>query len=594
MTLALRLLISFGLLALTSTLVIGFGAREAWRRAEEERFAEQLAAASKGVWKELTWEASQIRDLLRAKCAHDAYIDETLVELEGHQFDSRRRLAISLLVPEEMKALHLDELLLFTAAGEVLGAGHDPGATGKVDPDLASTLAGPGSNLSLRTAGPKVEAALVTRCSKAWGSQTLGLMGARRLKPILDRIGEAYGVRLSIAAGPAPLPANADEASIVVEAPTPENAGDDMELRTMLSGLRVVAAISRKQLEHNLASVDQWIVLSSALTLAVAIAAAIWMARSVAKPIEGLARQVGEVLRGEPRPIDASGSRELGEFARAFNKALEDLVHLRKTLATTERIAARREIARRVAHEIKNPLAPIRAAVETLRRLRARGDPAFDEYFDEATRTVLDEVFRISKIVSEFTEFARLPAPHPVAVKVEDVARSTVSLYATGGADVSLEVGLCPVIWADRDQLAQVLTNLIQNGLDAAQGNNGPAKVKVRVEPTGDEHVAIIVSDNGPGVSEEMLPKLFEPYATSKPHGTGLGLAIVQRIVHEHGGEITYEPGQGDGAAAGDAGLRSGSGTVGAVFRVVLPIAGPTPLPAATEAMAEAPAAPRG
>jgi signal transduction histidine kinase len=580
MTLALRLLISFGLLALTATLVIGFGAREAWRLAEDERFHEQLRDASNGVARELDWEAQQIRDLLGSKCAHDGDIDATLVALVGGGLDSMRRLAISQVVSEEMTALHLNELVLFTASGEILGDGHDPAEIGKVDPDLATLLTGPEPRLLLRPAGPKGEAALVTRCSKKLGTQTLGLMGARRLDTILDRIGRAYGVRLSIAPS-APLPTSPDEASIVIDAPSPE-----------LFGLRVAAARSRQQLERNLAKVDQRIILSSALTLAVAIAAAIWMARSVAGPIEGLARQAGEVLRGEPRPVTARGSRELGEFARAFNKALEDLVHLRKTLATTERIAARREIARRVAHEIKNPLAPIRAAVETLRRLRARADPAFDGYFDEATRTVLEEVFRISKIVSEFTEFERLPPPHPVSLKVEDVARSAVLLYATGGADVSLAVATCPVVSADRDQLAQVLTNLIQNGLDAAQGSENPAKVAVRVEPAGDEHVAIIVSDNGPGVSEDMLPKLFEPYATSKPHGTGLGLAIVQRIVHEHGGEITYEPGKGNGVAGADGAPRTAP--IGAVFRVVLPIAGPTPLPAATEARAEAAPAPRG
>jgi signal transduction histidine kinase len=583
MTLALRLLISFGLLALTATSVIGFGAREAWRGAEEERFAEQLQAASKGVLTELRWEASQIRDLLHAKCANDAYIDKTLIDLVGHEFDAQRRLAISLLVSDEMKALHLDELTLVTATGEVLGAGHDPAATGNVDRELANALFSQGPTLSLRPAGPKGEAALVTRCSRTYGSQTLGLIGARRLDATLNRIGEAYGVRLSIAS-PVPLPARPDEASIVVDAPSPE-----------LAGLRVVAAISRKHLERNLASVDQWIVWSTALTLAVAIVAAIWMARSVARPLEMLARQAGEVLHGEPRPVAVRGSRELEEFARAFNKALEDLVHLRKRLATTERIAARREIARRVAHEIKNPLAPIRAAVETLRRLRARGDPAFDDYFDEATRTVLEEVFRIAKIVSEFTEFARLPPPHPVALKPEDVAKSAVSLYATGGADVSLQVAPCPVIHADRDQLAQVLTNLIQNGLDAALGTDGPAKVMVRVEPTSDERVAIIVSDNGPGVSEEMLPKLFEPYATNKPNGTGLGLAIVQRIVHEHGGEITYELGGGDRlVAAADGSGRMERRKAGAVFRVVLPIGGPTPLPTAAETAVEAAPAPRG
>src|SRR5207248_9015248 len=138
-----------------------------------------------------------------------------------------------------------------------------------------------------------------------------------------------------------------------------------------------------------------------------------------AEPIVSLAEQARRVVIGDPVPIEGRGGRELEQLAQSFNRTIADLAALRKRLAATERIAARREIARQVAHEIKNPLAPIRAAVETLRRLRARSDPAFDDYFDEATRTVLDEVYRITKIVSEFTEFARLPAPQPAAVKLD-------------------------------------------------------------------------------------------------------------------------------------------------------------------------------
>jgi nitrogen fixation/metabolism regulation signal transduction histidine kinase len=379
-------------------------------------------------------------------------------------------------------------------------------------------------------------------------------------------------VKLAIAA-PVPSPIDPDEATLIVEAPTPE-----------LAGLRVIAAISKKSLERNLAWVDELIVVASGLTIAAAILAAIWQARRLARPLEELAEQAAEVVRGEPHEVVARGGvRELEAFARAFNKAIEDLVQLRKRLATTERIAARREIARQVAHEIKNPLAPIRAAVETLRRLRARGDRAFDDYFDEATRTVLDEVFRITKIVSEFTEFARLPAPHPAPVKLDEIARSAVSLYAAGGAAVTLETSTCPTIQADKDQLAQVLTNLIQNGLEAAEGGVGPPRVALRIDAVGPDRVAIRVADNGPGVSAEMLPRLFEPYATSKPNGTGLGLAIVQRIVQEHGGEISYE-----------AGAQTGTMPQGAVFRVVLPVGGPALLPGPATPPSEPRPEPRG
>jgi two-component system nitrogen regulation sensor histidine kinase NtrY len=237
---------------------------------------------------------------------------------------------------------------------------------------------------------------------------------------------------------------------------------------------------------------------------------------------------------------------------------------MRKRLATTERIAARREVARQIAHEIKNPLAPIRAAVETLRRLRDRGDPAFDDYFEEATKTVLEEVHRISNIVSEFTRFNRLPAPNPEPIDLVSVARGVVKLHDTPDATeesprVDFQADPIPEVSADRDQMIQVLTNLIQNGLDAASAVRKDARVVVSIGRRDAGRVRVVVRDNGPGVSEAMLTKLFEPYATTKEKGTGLGLAIVHRIVFEHGGEIAYRT-----ATKG-----------GAVFEVTLPIAGP-------------------
>jgi nitrogen fixation/metabolism regulation signal transduction histidine kinase len=268
-----------------------------------------------------------------------------------------------------------------------------------------------------------------------------------------------------------------------------------------------------------------------------------------------------EVAGGEPKPVKPGGGRELVEFAEAFNRAIADLVQLRRRLAVTERIAARREIARRVAHEIKNPLAPIRAAVETLRRLRARGDAAFDEYFDEATRTVLDEVLRISNIVSEFTRFARLPPPQPQPMDLAEVARSVVGLHAAGGTPVVLEGEQRVELVADRDQMVQVLTNLVQNALDAVRGAPG-GRVTVELA-RADGRARLSVRDNGPGFAPEVRKRLFEPYLTTKAEGTGLGLAIVQRIVVEHGGDITAEhPPEG-----------------GADLVVDLPVGGPALLP---------------
>jgi len=204
---------------------------------------------------------------------------------------------------------------------------------------------------------------------------------------------------------------------------------------------------------------------------------------------------------------------------------------------------------------------PIRASVETLRRLRARNDPAFDDYFDEATRTVLDEVARISNIVSEFTRFARLPAPQPAPFDAAEAVRQVVQLHGSAGAPIDFQAEPCPELYADKDQVVQVVTNLIQNAQQAL-GDRPGGLVRVRVAREQDKLV-LNVSDNGPGIAPEMRDRLFEPYATTKAEGTGLGLAIVERIVVEHGGEISA----GDAPAGG------------ASFRVVLPLSGPTLLP---------------
>jgi nitrogen fixation/metabolism regulation signal transduction histidine kinase len=373
----------------------------------------------------------------------------------------------------------------------------------------------------------------------------VGLLATRNVDAVLQRLGQAYGMTLSLE-------------------PLPEAAGvlsRRFEL-TGLPGVSVTASRSRLALAPALSHLDSTILLIGGLTLLGALAAAGLLARGLARPFVELAREASAAMQGEPRPIVARGPREIEESAAAFNRAIQDLLALRGRLAASERIAAWREIARSVAHEIKNPLAPIRAAIETLRRLRARQDPAFDDYFDEATRTALSEVNRINQIVSEFTEFARLPPPNPAAVDIEKLLADVVSLHATGGAAVRLESEPCPSVRADQNQIVQVVTNLLQNALDAVSGGSAP-RVSVRVAKVAGDRVRVSVHDNGPGIAPEIRERLFLPYATTKPHGTGLGLAIAQRLVVEHGGEIGCRDAEGGGTE----------------FWFELPITGPNPAP---------------
>jgi nitrogen fixation/metabolism regulation signal transduction histidine kinase len=326
---------------------------------------------------------------------------------------------------------------------------------------------------------------------------------------------------------------------------------------------------SKRELVENLARIDQTVIYAGLASTGVALVIALLLARGPVRRIQELAAEARKVASGEARPVRVRGAGEIAELAQSFDKMLEDLAGMRRRLAATTRVAAWREVARRVAHEVKNPLAPIRAAVETLRRLRARNDPEFDAYFDEATRTVLDEVHRIANIVTEFTRFARLPAPQPQDLDVMELARQVVRLHEAG-TKAKIEVvveRVPPAVRADRDQIVQVLTNLVQNALDAVKGEDDgqSGEVRVAVGTEGTAMVTVTVSDNGPGIAPEIAARLFEPYATTKRHGTGLGLAIAQRIAIEHNGELSCLP---------------STSARGAAFRLVLPVDGPPPVSA--------------
>ena len=543
MTLAQRLLLAIGALSLATIIALGFGVREAWHRSEEQRFRDQFAQALEPLGRELSDELEGLPLLTEPLCRHDPLVDSALVGLEAGDLD-QRRLAISVRVPELAQALRLDELYVVSSSGEVLGS-HTPGNLTQ-GPALVQYLEHAAKAGVRGTAPLAIEYGCVHR-SREHKGLWVGVYSARHLEPLLAKIGAAYNVSLSFET----LPPSEQRMVEVLDLPE-------------LGHKKISAFRSRVPLLSALEDLDVTISLIGVGTLVAALVMSLLLSKSLSRPLVELAREAGAVSHGEPKPVAVRGATEIRAFADAFNRAIADLTALRKRLASTERIAARREIARRVAHEIKNPLAPIRAAVETLRRLRARQDPAFDEYFDEATRTVLDEVQRIARIVSEFTEFARLPAPNPAPVDVVETVRAQAALHGGSSTKVVFTSSPCSALNADRDQLVQLVSNLIQNAQYAAEsratGDGVAPEVRVDVRPAGTDKVRLVVSDNGPGLSPEMRARLFEPYATNKPGGTGLGLAIAQRIAVEHGGEISYAESRGGGAT----------------FSVELPFSGPS------------------
>ncbi len=552
MRLAPRLALTFGLLAAVSTASVGLAVRTRLAAKETRRFQREVEGVCDRVVDEIRRQGEADQTLIAGACQNGELVERVGIALDRGELDLRRT-SFSEIVRGEGKAFGLDEIVLGTEGGDIVGASPTT-LLGLPPRDVEALLRGTTQRFSLRIAP---SAALVSRCTKrSGGGRVIGLVGARRIGPLLDRLARTVDVTVETATSTPPAAAHAGAAARTRATCKLADEGGAVLSFDVLKATR--------ELDENLHDVDKTVGLSAAISALVAFIVAVFLARNLGRPLAVLATEAGKVAAGDASPLRlrVRGSGEVQELVGAFDRMIQDLAVTRRRLAAASRVAAWREVARRVAHEVKNPLAPIRAAVETLRRLRAREDPRFDDYFDEATRTVLDEVHRISNIVTEFTRFARLPQPRPQDVEAEEVARHVVQIHKAAAGDVQLAYVTqrrAPSFRADRDQVIQILTNLVQNGLEAVKDVGGGA-VSVTTDTDG-HYVTFAVADNGPGIAPEIAARLFEPYATTKASGTGLGLAIAQRIALEHNGELSYVGPSANGR--------------GAVFRVLLPVEGP-------------------
>jgi two-component system, NtrC family, nitrogen regulation sensor histidine kinase NtrY len=214
-------------------------------------------------------------------------------------------------------------------------------------------------------------------------------------------------------------------------------------------------------------------------------------------------------------------------------------------LVQAQRATAWAEVARRLAHEIKNPLTPIQLSAERLEmKLADRLAREDAETLRRATGTIVSQVAALKAMVDDFRDYARLPAPAPARLDLNALVRDVLVLYETSRVPIAKRLDeALPPVWADGAQIRQVIHNLVQNAQDSLEntGHSGAgAAIEVRTELAGDR-VRLAVSDNGGGFPEELMARIFEPYVTTKPRGTGLGLAIVKKIVDEHHGSVAIE-----------------------------------------------------
>ncbi|HUO35166.1 MAG TPA: ATP-binding protein [Candidatus Acidoferrum sp.] len=279
-----------------------------------------------------------------------------------------------------------------------------------------------------------------------------------------------------------------------------------------------------------------------------------WAAARVTRPVTKLVTAAQEVAEGNwSAHVDVRGRDEVGRLARSFNQMTQQLIDQRERLIQAERVAAWREVARRLAHELKNPLFPLQTTVENMQRAKEKNPELFDEVFRESTRILLAEIENLKTIAGRFSDFSKMPQPEFATVNVNDIVRDVVKLFeaqfgAVGRPPITPELHLeeeLPAIQADAAMLRRAVENLVLNAMDAM-----PAGGVLMLRTTHkDGTVMLEVSDTGAGLTPEESERIFTPYYTTKQHGTGLGLAIVQSVVSDHGGRISVESESGVGTS---------------------------------------------
>jgi nitrogen fixation/metabolism regulation signal transduction histidine kinase len=251
--------------------------------------------------------------------------------------------------------------------------------------------------------------------------------------------------------------------------------------------------------------------------------------------------QLELTLKGTGKTVHARGAALPHATGGGYVTVFDDVTQL----IQAQRAMAWAEVARRLAHEIKNPLTPIQLSAERLEvKLADRLSREDAETLKRATQTIINQVAALKAMVDDFANYARLPAPAPARLDLNALVSEVLALYETSHVPISKQLAAeLPPVWADSAQIRQVIHNLVQNSQDALENAKltgiSPA-IEVRTELRAD-NACLAISDNGGGFPEELMSRIFDPYVTTKARGTGLGLAIVKKIIDEHHGSIAIE-----------------------------------------------------
>lgn len=290
-----------------------------------------------------------------------------------------------------------------------------------------------------------------------------------------------------------------------------------------------------------------------AISIVVVTFVGLLFARRITRRVTRLSAATAQVASGDlDVVVPVKSHDEIGRLAADFNKMVQQLENSREQIHYLQKISAWQEIARRLAHEIKNPLTPIRLAIQQVHDTYEGEDETFKKALQDAHEIIREEVDGLQQMVEEFSAFAKLPRADPQVESVDDILEEFAK---TAGAAFGEGTVVCEIpggglsVRVDRLMFRRVLHNLAQNAVQACQGKGIEPRVEVQVVHKRKEGVVEwIVDDNGPGVEEDVLERIFDPYFTTKDTGTGLGLAIVKKILLEHRGSIQLDRSPTSGA----------------------------------------------
>lgn len=278
------------------------------------------------------------------------------------------------------------------------------------------------------------------------------------------------------------------------------------------------------------------------------IIAAVFIANQITRPLVVIQENLQKMQLGKRNePIQYNRKDEIGSLVKEYNKKVEELAVSADLLARSERESAWREMAKQIAHEIKNPLTPMKLNIQYLQRAKGKNEE-YNEFLDRVTSTLIEQIDNLSNIATEFSNFAKIPTARNQVFCLAEQLKKSIDLYEThnqidiefdsNGYD-NLEVN------ADREQLSRAIINLIRNSIQAIPEER---KGKIQIKLNRRQHMAVIsVKDNGAGIDSELLDKLFSPSFTTKTSGMGLGLSIVKNIVENFAGKIWFETEMGQG-----------------------------------------------